>query len=304
VGAAQLSQEHSLDIGGLSVIGRVTLRGEPLLIPDLRRDPIHKVHPLLPDMRCELALPLVLRDETVGAIDLQSRQPNLFSAADVSTLQAVASLIAMGLDGLQLHETSQRNQRENHALVQQTQANLREIERLNYQLTGRAWTDYLRLQADSTAMTVDFESGQLQREADWTATLNEAVAQHNVVTETEAGRQVVALPIIVRNETIGAMEFEMDAADRLPDGAIELISAVGQRLGLAMENRRLFDETQKVAQREALINDIGAKLQAASGVDAILQQAAHHLQEALSAHQVTIRLGIPEQRPAGEKVKA
>jgi hypothetical protein len=64
-----------------------------------------------------------------------------------------------------------------------------------------------------------------------------------------------------------------------------------------MENRRLFDETQKVAQREALINDIGAELQAATGVDVILQQAAHHLQSALAAHQVTIRLGTaPDQR--------
>jgi hypothetical protein len=68
-----------------------------------------------------------------------------------------------------------------------------------------------------------------------------------------------------------------------------------------MENRRLFEETQRAAQREALINDIGADLQAASGVDAIIQRAAHHLQESLDAQQVTIRISDsqPEQEKTG-----
>jgi GAF domain-containing protein len=94
----------------------------------------------------------------------------------------------------------------------------------------------------------------------------------------------------VRNEAIGAMEFELDRDEPLPDGAMELVTAVSQRLGLAMENRRLFDETQRVAQRETLINDIAADLQSATGIDTIIQRAARHLQQTLSAQQVTIHL--------------
>jgi hypothetical protein len=42
-----------------------------------------------------------------------------------------------------------------------------------------------------------------------------------------------------------------------------------------------------------LINDINTDLQAATGVDVILQRAVQHLHEALNAHQVSIRLGTP-----------
>ncbi|NDJ77419.1 MAG: GAF domain-containing protein [Chloroflexi bacterium] len=292
VGEKLLAQEHELDIGGLSVIGRATLNKKLVLVPDVTQDTIHRPPLLLPATRTELGLPLVANDVVIGALDLHSTQINAFDDADVAVFEAIANQIAVAIDGLQLYEASQRTIRENQALYRQTQTSLREIERLNYQLTGRAWTEYLRLQADSTAMTLDLESGQTVPDTSWTTTLEHAADQHRVITQTVEGQRVVALPIVVRNEVIGAMEFELEAEGDLPDGALELITAVSQRLGLALENRRLFDETQRVAQREALINDIGTELQSAIGVDAIIQRAAHNLQEALEAQQVTIRLGF------------
>jgi GAF domain-containing protein len=209
-------------------------------------------------------------------------------------LRALGAQLGLALDGLLLYEEAQRNIRENRALYQQTQANLREIERLNYQLTGRAWSDYLRVQPEAAALTLDLNSGQATSEAEWTPTLNEAAKHHQVITITQSGRRVLSLPIIVRNEAVGAMEFELDSEDPLPDEVFDLVQSVGQRLGSALENRRLFDETQRVAQREALINDIGTELQTATGVDAIIQQTARQLQETLAAEQITIRLGKSE----------
>jgi GAF domain-containing protein len=238
-----------------------------------------------------LALPMRAGETVIGAVEVMSTRMAAFDQADVAMFEIITAQITMAVDGFQWYESAQRYARENEALRQQTQAGLREIERLNYQLTGRAWADYLRLHTDSAAFTLDLEKGDLTTEAQWTPTLNRAAAQHGVISDLNDGRRVVAMPIVVRNEVIGAMEFELEAEDVLPDGALELVAAVGQRLGLAMENRRLFDETQRIAQREALINDIGTELLSATGVDAIIQQAARHLQEALSAQQVTIRLG-------------
>ncbi len=301
VGASLIAQKYALDVGGLSAVGRATLTGTYLLVADYNQDPVRTAHPLLQDIRSELAIPLGTTGNVLGALDVQSTQPHAFDDTDIAVLCAIANQIAMAVDSLQLYESAQRSLRENQALYQQTQTNLREIERLNYQLTGRAWSEYLRLQAESTAMTLDMDTGQMVMDADWTPTLEEAATHRQVITTTYDGQRVVALPILVRNEVVGAMEFELERAGDLPEGALELVTAVSQRLGLAMENRRLFDETQRVAQREALINDIGADLQAATGVDAIIQRAARHLQEALAAQQVTIRLGSPaeaEDRPA------
>jgi GAF domain-containing protein len=291
VGQQLLAQDYAVDIGGLSAVGRVTLTKTPLLIPNYDQDRIHRPHPLLPETHSELAIPLVTNNEVIGALDLQSLQAHAFEERDVAVLQAIANQLAIVIDGLQLHEASQRNLREKQALSQQTQTNLREIERLNYLLTGRAWSEYLRLESESAAMTLDLDTGQIVSEAEWTGTLQQAAEQRQVITSTSQGQRIVSTPITVRNEIIGAMEFELRSEDDLPEDALELVAAVGQRLGLALENRRLFDETPRGAQREALINDIGADLQSATGVDAIIQRAARHLYDALAAQQVTIRLG-------------
>jgi GAF domain-containing protein len=303
-GQRLLAQEHALHIGGLSVVGRVTLTGHPLLISDSVHDPIHKPHPLLPETRAELAIPLRVSDDIIGAIDFQSNRVNAFDDLEIALLTAVNNQITTGIDALRLYEAAQRSTRENQALYQQAQANLREIERLNFQLTGHAWADYLRSQPDTTAITLDLKTRQMESQAEWTPTLNEATEHHQVITTTESGRRIVALPIIVRNEAIGAMEFELDRDEPLPDGAMELVTAVSQRLGLAMENRRLFDETQRVAQRETLINDIAADLQSATGIDTIIQRAARHLQQTLSAQQVTIHLDTLPNEPGQTKERS
>jgi GAF domain-containing protein len=299
-GQKLLDREFELDIGGLSTVGRATLTRSDLVIQDFHQEDIHRPHPLLAEMRAELVIPLVVNDHLIGALAVHSTQPGAFPSTDLALWHAVASQITIAIDSLQLYEEAQRNIRENQALLQQTQTNRREIERLNYLLTGRAWSEYLRLNPDSTALSLDLDTGQTMPDADWTPTLNEAATHRQVITVTEQGRRLIALPITVRNEVIGAMEFEIESEDPLPDGVLELAGAVGQRLGLAMENRRLFDETQRAVQREGLINDIGAELQAATGIDVIVQRAAHHLREALDARQVSILLGKPIEKGAND----
>jgi GAF domain-containing protein len=147
-GQRLLEREYELDTGGLSAVGRVTLTRRPLLIADFQQEKIHRPLPLLSDMRTELAIPLVVQNRVIGALDVQSTRPNAFSQVAITLLYAIADQLTIAVDSLQLYEEAQRNIRENQALFEQTQANLREIERLNYQLTGRAWNEYLRLQSD------------------------------------------------------------------------------------------------------------------------------------------------------------
>ncbi len=307
VGPQLLAQEHELDVGGLSPVGRVTLSGHYLLIRDYGQEPNYRPHALLSQTRSELVIPLGVDETIIGALDVQSKRIDGFSDATISTLRALAHPIALAVDSLQVYATSQHSLRENQALYQQTQINLREIERLNYQLTGRAWSEYLRLHPQATAMTLEMDTGQVVHETEWTATLHQAATQRQTLVTARDEGQIVALPIMVRNEVIGAMEFELESGADMSPAALDLLAAVGQRLGMALDNRRLLDETQRSAQREAMINDIGADLQSASGVDAILQRAARHLQEALNAQEVAIRLGTvptdPQPKPVeGETV--
>jgi GAF domain-containing protein len=100
----------------------------------------------------------------------------------------------------------------------------------------------------------------------------------------------------VRGQVIGAIEFELDKESSLSPEDLALIQEVGERFGLAAENTRLFERSQRIAQREALVNEIGVRLQTSSSIEATLAEAARSLKQTLRADKVAIRLGTP---PAG-----
>jgi GAF domain-containing protein len=123
--------------------------------------------------------------------------------------------------------------------------------------------------------------------------LDRATEAGAVVQQRENGDLHVAVPLRVRGVTLGAMAFQVPGVEALAPEDTALAQTVGDRLGLALENARLFDESQRAAQRQALINEISAQLQASSNVEATLRAAAHSLQTTLGAGRVAIRLGQP-----------
>ena len=67
VGELLLQRGHAREVGGASVIGRATATGEPVIAFDTDEDSLHFENELLPDTRSEMAIPLKLADEVVGA---------------------------------------------------------------------------------------------------------------------------------------------------------------------------------------------------------------------------------------------
>jgi GAF domain-containing protein len=109
--------------------------------------------------------------------------------------------------------------------------------------------------------------------------------------------KTVALPISVRGEVIGAMEFELAPDQAIGQEQMAILQQVVERLGLAAENMRLLDEAQRIAQREAMVNEITARMQAATNVEAVVAAATQSLADSFQAKRVAIRLGTPNQAP-------
>jgi len=76
-------------------------------------------------------------------------------------------------------------------------------------------------------------------------------------------------------------------------------------LGLALESARLFEETQRMAERERLVSEITAKVRASMDVDIILQTAVRELGAALGTDRAFVQLstGVRAQpaTPAAEQ---
>ncbi len=293
VGALLLERKHSLTVNSPSVIGKVT--GDRKLIVARARslNTIHRRNEYLPETLVEAAFPLLSGDRVVGALDLQSKKPLAFPDRDLPIYQTLADHIAISIDNARLFEESERRVEENRVLIDQSRNALREVERLNMRLTGRAWSEFLQSSKNTTGMAVDFATNKVQSSDDWTDTLQAAIQANEVIQQSDAAGRLVSVPLRVRGQAIGAMEFELDENGQLSPEDLELVEEISERFGLAVETARLYQESQSSAQRQALINEIGTKLQSANNIEATLSEAARSLQKTLKAHKVAIRLGAP-----------
>ncbi len=285
---------QQVGIGSLSVIGRVAITGQSILVRDANEDHPYRRMAFLPGIRSELALPLRVGTDTIGVLDVQSANATAFDADDTRALETLVNQIAIAVDNARLYADAQMQVAENKRLFEQTKASLREIERLNQQLTGGAWAEYLRAQPATPAFTLDLNSGQVENVADWTPTLVEASRRNEIMIKQTPTAKIVALPISVRGQSIGAMEFELAPEQEISQEQMLVLRQVVERLGLAAENTRLFEEAQRIAQREALVNEISSRMQVTTNVEAVVAAATQSLADAFQAPRVAIRLGAPD----------
>lgn len=295
VGRELLARGHSLEVGSRSVIGAVTGEGRAVVAraAGVGAATIHRRNEYLPETRVEAAFPLRSGDQVIGALDLQSRLSAAFPERDLPVFQTLADQLAIAIDNARLFEETQRRLAENRSLLEQNEHALREVERYAARLTGQTWTQYLAEQPAAAGLSLELAGDAAGAPAGWLPALDEATAAGTLVQQRENGYLHVAVPLRVRGVTLGAMAFQVPGLDALTPEDVTLAQTVGDRLGLALENARLFDESQRAAQRQALINRISSQLQASANVETTLRTAAHSLQATLGAGRVAIRLGQP-----------
>ncbi|MBN1657771.1 MAG: GAF domain-containing protein [Anaerolineae bacterium] len=110
---------HKLAVGGLSMVGAACSARQAQIALDIAatvtgataaegagprskglrlRGGARFDNPLLPDTRSEMALPLLVGDRVLGALDVQSTREAAFSEGDIAVLQLVADQVAVAVD--------------------------------------------------------------------------------------------------------------------------------------------------------------------------------------------------------------
>ncbi|MCC7360240.1 MAG: GAF domain-containing protein [Anaerolineales bacterium] len=109
-GRVLLERQHKLEVGGNSMVGWATANRKPRIALDVGAEPVRFANPLLPDTRSEMALPLIVGEAVLGALDVQSPRPAAFTDSDVAVLQTMVDQIAIALRNAQLLTATQRTQ--------------------------------------------------------------------------------------------------------------------------------------------------------------------------------------------------
>ena len=184
----------------------------------------------LADTRSEAALPLRSRGQVLGAISVQSDQPEAFDIQIISVLQTMADQIAIAID--------------NAILFTQSQAAL-EAERRTLGRMGReSWETFLLDQSGRGYKSIGDEL--ITAGGEWDRTMIDAARFKQAVHDQKGN---LAVPIKVRNEVIGVLRFYKDPQNNgrqiWSNEEIKLLESILDQVGQAVESARLYQETQR-----------------------------------------------------------
>jgi len=93
---------------GEGLVGYAALHREPVLVSDVSQDP--RYIKLVPDVRSELVIPMLVKDRCIGVVDLESPELDAFSKRDVEILTLLASQAAVAIENARLYEEVRANE--------------------------------------------------------------------------------------------------------------------------------------------------------------------------------------------------
>lgn len=290
-GVTLLARGHGLRVGSQSVIGQCTFLGTPVVVNDTQLSAVWRPNELLPDTRAELALPLMVGKTVIGALDVQSTTANAFQPEDIRSLSIMAQQLATTIEKTRLLDALQLRAEENQRLFEEAQTNLQRIEDLNRRLTREGWSEYLRVRHTAGTLGYTLSENQLDSDTSWTAPMRQAYqGEHSVIIEQGQQAHIAAVPLRVRGEVIGVLEVERGGDRPWTDEELQMAETLVDRLALAVENARLYEQATQASEREHVINRIAQDVQAAQTIDEILQSALTELGSVLGASRGMVQI--------------
>jgi sensor domain CHASE-containing protein/GAF domain-containing protein len=238
-GSQMLSSGHRLAVGGVSMIGWSTATQQPRIALDVGKEAIRFSNPLLPNTRSELAIPIVSRNVTIGALSLQSEKESAFNENDIVAFQSMADSLAVAL--------------ENATLFQEARSNLKEIQGLNRIYLQRSWGRTVETQG-----TLEYKFEEKRKKP------------INLEYDT------IVIPLLLRDQPLGELTLEVEKGSLSPEDQF-VISSIADQTAQALENVRLLEESQQRAAREETINDLVLKFSGAGTIDEIMKIAVQEI---------------------------
>jgi GAF domain-containing protein/HAMP domain-containing protein len=268
-GQRMLTRHHKLEVGSQGIVGYVTGTGQSRIALNVGTDAVFFNNPdgstelteVLPETRSEMALPLRIGDEIIGALDVQSIEEAAFEDQDVSVLEALSDQIAIAI------ETAH--------LLQRTQTALEEAQQIQRRYVQQEWFQFMqeqpRLAHEYTLSGVSPVGDAPLPEAQEAWSKGELiVTDHASNRDGASARAALAVPIKFRDETIGVLDLQETQADHVwTEDQIALAQAIADQLGQALEGARLFERTQASLAETQTLFETSRSLAAAQEMDEI-----------------------------------
>lgn len=215
-----------------------------------------------PLTRSRMMLPLTVRGNVIGVMDIHSDQPQSFSLQDAEVLQTLADLIAISIDNVRL--------------INETRNLLYQLEAATSLQTNETWTKFTSRHKPAYQYTL--------------AGVRPLFANNKL--ENENGLQI---PLTLQGQQIGTIVLKRKGVTTAwSDRERILVEKVANQVALALENSRLVDETQKNAMRNQVIANISARVRETLDVESVVRTAATELRRVFDLKEAEVSIGAPQ----------
>ncbi len=272
-GKRMLERHHQLKIGGTGVVGYVSQSGRPRISLDTGSDAVFFNNPDLPETRSEMALPLKYGNKIIGVLDIQSTLPFAFNNENANLLNTLTNYIAIVIDTVLSNEQTDYSSTPKKIITR------------NEQVEKQNGYSYLPDGTISTARPLN------------SPTLDQALASGETVILARPSKDnpsTLAVPVKFREQVIGFIHVEASEPNRKwTEDEVSIIQSISDRASLAIENARLFEETQRRAEHEQVIAQVTSRIGESNNMDSILQTTIQELGRVLGASRSFIQLNTP-----------
>jgi GAF domain-containing protein len=298
---------------GQGITGTVARSGMPRRVADTSLEPEYLAVNAF--TRSELCVPIMINGKVIGVINAEGSTPGAFTEDDERLLMTIASQVCIAMEKLQLLETERLRRQEAETLRQAATALTSSLE------LDRVLENLL----DQVAQVIPYDSASIflleenhlrvvkargfphlsqllaeQFDADDAlfAESQKSLAPlilENAQTEprfkgwggTSYARGWMGVPIIVRDQAIGYLTLDNQAAGAYTHAHADLALALASQAAVAIANARLFDAARSRAEQLALLYDAGLTLNRILEPREQLEELARITMKALHADNAT-----------------
>jgi GAF domain-containing protein len=105
----------------------------------------------------------------------------------------------------------------------------------------------------------------------------------------------MALPLIVGESVFGALDVQSTEVNAFSEADISVLQTMTDQIAIALQNARLYRETQRRSQLEQRINRLTRQIRRSIDPDVIISTTISELSDALGAKRVAAKLGPADQ---------
>jgi K+-sensing histidine kinase KdpD/putative methionine-R-sulfoxide reductase with GAF domain len=237
---------------GEGITGWVANARVPLTVRDVHAEPRWKVVPSVDVDRFTsmLSVPLVIRDEVIGVMNVQTVQPRDFGHEEIDFLQTIANQVAGIIEKGRLQRESDRKLREVSALfeVSNVLTSTLDLDEVLSLIVDRL----VRVYPGASGAIVLREEGEAVRERARTGELGKSAgaAAQQALDERRpiVAFDHIAVPLIANDRLLGAVVLQVPDYKEFLEEEVRFVGALANQAALAIDKASLYALERKTTE--------------------------------------------------------